>query len=189
MIGVVLAGGASRRFGGQAKGLALIRGRAMALHVADILAQVCARVAIEAPRGAGYDALGLPLLHAPPEHNGKGPLAGIATGLMQAKPGSTVAFAPCDMPQLTGEVYRALIAAAHGHAGAYAVSPAGVEPLVCVLDAAMRPALLKVLASDALPRTHEALDQAGAVALPFDDAHAFSNVNTREDLLRLGLSG
>jgi molybdopterin-guanine dinucleotide biosynthesis protein A len=43
-LGVVLAGGASSRFGGQPKGLQLFRGRAMALCVADVLARVCERV-------------------------------------------------------------------------------------------------------------------------------------------------
>ena len=68
--GVVLAGGASMRFGGTPKGLQLFRARAMALCVADVLSAICARVVIEASPGAGYEALGLPVIHADPAHAG-----------------------------------------------------------------------------------------------------------------------
>jgi molybdopterin-guanine dinucleotide biosynthesis protein A len=97
-LGIVLAGGASARFGGVPKGLQLFRGRAMALCVADVLSQVAERVVIEAPPGAGYEKLGLPLIHAAPAHAGKGPLAGMAAGLGASVDASAVAFAPCDMP-------------------------------------------------------------------------------------------
>jgi molybdopterin-guanine dinucleotide biosynthesis protein A len=182
MIGVVLAGGASSRFGGSAKGLMPLAGRAMALRAADILAQACSDVMIEAPRNIGYEALGLPLLHAPPEHAGKGPLAGLAAGLAA---GARVAFAPCDMPLLTSEIYVALVEACGKAPGAYATTTNGVEPLVAVLDADMREALLKALERDELPRTHAILDAAGARALAFADASPFENVNTPGDLERL----
>lgn len=185
MIGVVLAGGASRRFDGRPKGLIPIAGRAMALRVADILALVCERVVIEAPRDAGYEALGLPLLHAPAAYNGKGPLAGIAAGLGHASEGR-VAFAPCDMPRLTRVIYLDLLRACDGASGAYAVTAAGQEPLVAVLTGAMHAPISDALARDALPRTHVVLDAAGAKPVLFADSTPFANVNTPEDLERLG---
>jgi molybdenum cofactor guanylyltransferase len=178
-IGVVLAGGASARFGGEPKGLQLFRGRAMALCVADVLARVCERVVIEVPRGVGYEALGLPLIHAADEHAGKGPLAGIAAGLALA---DRVAFAPCDMPLIGDDIYRALV---REGGSVYAVSPNGAEPLVAVLERALLPALLRTHAADVLPRAHVALDRAGARAVRFADAARFANVNTPEDLARL----
>jgi molybdopterin-guanine dinucleotide biosynthesis protein A len=185
MIGIVLAGGASSRFGGTPKGLVSFAGRAMALRAADVLLQVCARVAIEAPRDAGYEALGLPLLHAPPEHAVKGPLAGLATGLGDAKAEWRVAFAPCDMPLLTRAVYEELARACEHAPGAYAVSPAGEEPLVAILSGGVRGEILKALARDELPRTHVVLDAAGAKQVAFVDAASFANVNTPDDLKRL----
>ena len=182
MIGVVLAGGASSRFGGSPKGLILLAGRAMALRAADILAQTCSNVMIEAPRNIGYEALGLPLLHAPPEHAGKGPLAGLAAGLAA---GARVAFAPCDMPLLTSEIYLALVEACGEAPGAYAATTNGVEPLVAVLDAGMREALLRALERDDLPRTHAILDAAGACAVAFANVGPFENVNDPGDLIRL----
>lgn len=184
MIGVVLAGGASRRFDGRPKGLISFAGRAMALRVADVLAQVCERVAIEAPRNAGYETLELPLLHSAPEHNGKGPLAGLAAGLAHAG-AQRVAFAPCDMPLLTRNVYVELRKTCDDATGAYAVTSAGQEPLVAVLSGAMRAEIVKALAHDQLPRTHVVLDGAGAKPVFFADAAPFANVNTPADLERL----
>ncbi len=186
MIGVVLAGGASRRFGGHPKGLIPLSGRAMALRAADILSQVCARVAIEAPRNAGYEVLGLPLLHAPPEHAGKGPLAALAAGL-DGEAGTRVAFAPCDMPLLTRGIYDALARACGDGPGAYTSTALGVEPLVAILNTNLRGALLEALKRDDLPRTHAVLDAAGARAVPFEDTRPFTNVNTPEDLERVSL--
>jgi len=185
MIGIVLAGGASRRFGGRAKGLIQLAGRPMALRAADMLAGFCSSVAIEAAPDAGYEILGLPLIQAPPKHAGKGPLAGIAAGLARAKPNELVAFAPCDMPLLTRALYDKLAEACGRTPGAYAASTKGVEPLVAILDAGMRAALLQALEQDDLPRTHAALDAAGARAVTFTDAGPFENVNTPSDLERL----
>jgi len=184
MIGVVLAGGASRRFEGRAKGLWHFRGRAMALCVADILGQFCSRVVIEAVAGAGFETLGLPLAHAPMEHAGKGPLAGLAAGLGVADAGERVAFAACDMPLLTRGVYDTLALA--GDPGAYARTDCGEEPLVSILSVGMRPALFSALEASIVPRTQAVLDAAGAVTVHFADSALFAIVNTPEDLARFG---
>ena len=188
MIGIVLAGGASLRFSGTPKGLQLLNGVPMARRVADMLLGFCSHVAIEAPAKAGYEALGLKLCHAQPDHVGKGPLAGLAAGLATAPTGEQVAFAPCDMPLLTREIYDRLLEACEGASGAYAATSAGVEPLVAVLGANMRDTLLHALRADELPRTHVVLDAAGARAVQFADPRPFENVNTPADLLRLSQS-
>lgn len=184
MIGVVLAGGASARFGGRPKGLVSLAGRAMALRVADVLGKVAGRVMIEAPAGAGYEALELPLVHASVEHAGRGPLAGLAAGLAAADE-DVIAFAPCDMPLLNAGIYRELLSKIGGAAGAYAASTRGVEPIVAVLRPIMLHGLLAALQRDRLPRTHVVLDQVGANAVAFADATAFENVNTPADLERI----
>lgn len=183
MIGVVLAGGASSRFGGRPKGLFLLDGRAMALRVADVLAQVCTSVLIEAPRNAGYESLGLPIIHAPDQHAGRGPLAALAAGLASAPADERVVFAPCDMPLLTPEIYHALADVAPP--GAYAQTSAGVEPLVAVLSANIHASFAKLLTLELLPRTHVALDMAGARAVSFEDLKHFTNVNSPDDLAKL----
>jgi len=185
MIGIVLAGGASRRFDGRAKGLIQLVGRPMALRAADMLAPFCTTVAIEAVPDAGYEALGLPLIHAPAKHAGKGPLAGLAAGLGRAGPNELIAFAPCDMPLLTRTIYDNLAEACGKASGAYAATAKGVEPLVAILNASMREALLQALEQETLPRTHAVLDAAGARAVTCADATPFENVNTPADLERL----
>jgi molybdopterin-guanine dinucleotide biosynthesis protein A len=182
MIGIVLAGGASLRIGGQAKGLLLVAGRPMGLRVADLLAQFCTRVAIEAAPGLGYEALGLPLVCAPPKHAGRGPLAGLAAGLGHAGVDERVAFAPCDMPLLSRDIYDELARACETAPGAYASTALGVEPLVAILNACLRDTLLTALKRDDLPRTHAVLDAAGAVSVFSAESTAFANVNTSEDL-------
>jgi molybdopterin-guanine dinucleotide biosynthesis protein A len=182
IVGVVLAGGASSRFGGRPKGHAAFRGRAMALCVADVLAKLSARVVIEAPPGSGYEALGLPVIHAAVSHAGKGPLAGIAAGLGAAPEGSRVVFAPCDMPLLDEAVFRALMREGGSY---YAVSPRGAEALVAVLERSLLTPLLATLSSDSIPRTDAALMAAGARSVAFADGARFANVNSPDDLARL----
>ncbi len=181
-VGVVLAGGVSARFGGQPKGLQLFRGRAMALRAADTLASVCDRVLIEAPPAVGYDALGLSVIHASAVHAGKGPLAGIVAGLAAAPEGSRVAFAPCDMPLLDADVFRALM---RESGSVYALSPRGPEALVAVLERTLLAPLLSTLDAEKIPRTDAALVAAGARGVAFADAAPFANVNTPDDLVRL----
>jgi molybdopterin-guanine dinucleotide biosynthesis protein A len=186
VIGVVLAGGASTRFGAKPKGLAILNGRAMVLGVADILAAVCDRVLIEAPRDAGYETIGLQLIHAASEHAGKGPLAAMAAGLAHAGKDNRVAFAPCDMPLLTPPVYRAL-ANASG-IGAYARTPLGVEPLVAVLSNDIQAQIQLVLTANPIPRTHVVLDATGVRVVDFTEARLFANVNTPADLAQIEAS-
>jgi molybdopterin-guanine dinucleotide biosynthesis protein A len=187
VIGVVLAGGASTRFGGRPKGLIALNGRAMALRIADMLGTFCDRVVIEAPRDAGYESLGLPLVHAPPEHWGKGPLAGLVAGLEGVPDTARVAFAPCDMPLLDDWTYLMLYHVGEGAPGAYAETGRGFEPLVAMLDASVRPVLLQALAKDELPRTHAVLDAAGAVRVFYENWDTFINVNTPADVAALTL--
>lgn len=155
----------------------------MALHVADMLARVCSHVVIEARAGDGYDALDLPVIEA--GYDGKGPLAGLAAGLAAgfALKDGRVAFAPCDMPLLTADIYTTLLAA--DGVGAYARTASGVEPLVAVLGLAARAALLSVLDGAEMPRTHAVLDAVGVTSVLFEDQRAFTNVNTPADLEHL----
>jgi molybdopterin-guanine dinucleotide biosynthesis protein A len=183
MIGVVLAGGASTRFGGTPKGLALLNGRAMAHRIAGILSTVCNRVLVEAAPGAGYETIGLPLIHAAPEHAGKGPLAAVAAGLAHASGGERVAFAPCDMPLVTSAIYQTLADA--GGIGAYARTALGVEPLVAVLSKDVQTQVQSALLASSIPRTHTVFDAAGVRAVYFADASAFANVNAPADLARI----
>lgn len=186
MIGVVLAGGASARFGGEPKGLKLLRGVPLVLHVARVLQPLCAEVLLEDNGFDGYDGPGLARISARPEYAGKGPLAGLAAGLSVAQHGDMVAFAPCDMPLLTTVTYVLLGAYPNG---CYAVSPRGDEPLVCVLPVTARPHVEAALSLSDVPPVALVMANIGAQAVRFNDAGPFMNVNTPEDLMRLNAGG
>lgn len=96
--GVIFAGGASRRFGGD-KAAELLNGRMMIAQVATRLAW---QVRMLALAGARTDyGLALPCLDDAP-HKDKGPLAGLASAMRWARAeGYThVLTAPCDVPKL-----------------------------------------------------------------------------------------
>ncbi|HEX6350159.1 MAG TPA: molybdenum cofactor guanylyltransferase [Candidatus Dormibacteraeota bacterium] len=98
---LVLAGGASRRMGRPKASLPFGEGTLLE-HVIRQLSPACSEVLVS---GEG----GLSDLHP-----GAGPLAGIEAGLLAARHDLVFAVA-CDMPLLTAETARMVLAAAAGH--------------------------------------------------------------------------
>jgi molybdopterin-guanine dinucleotide biosynthesis protein A len=181
MIGVILAGGQSLRFGGSPKGLQSLAGLPLVGHVHASLSLVCTEVFIECVPGSGYEGWGVPCIHASAEHAGKGPLAGLLAGL-QAANGQSVAFAPCDMPLLAPPLYERLKAEP---GGAHAISPNGPEPLVCVLSGSVMVSIQRALAQPVIPRVVDVFERAGVSGVAFAEDWPFVNVNTPEELARL----
>lgn len=182
MIGVILAGGASTRFGGEPKGLKMLRGLPLVGHVHANLSMVCREVVIECAPDAGYEGWGVECISARPEHAGKGPLAGLLAGFERAAGAETVVFAPCDMPLVAPPLFERL---AREAGGGWAVSPRGDEPLVCALPLSLREVVALALEQSPIPRVVHVLTGAGATGVRFADDWPFANVNTPEDLVRL----
>lgn len=181
MIGVILAGGQSLRFGGVPKGLQTLAGLPLVGHIHASLSLVCSEVFIECAPGSAYEGWGVPCISAAAAHAGKGPLAGLLAGLQVAN-GEMVAFAPCDMPLLAPPMFE-LLKKVPG--GAYAVSPRGAEPLVCVLPASVQPFMQESLGQPIIPRVVEVYERAGVSSVTFEEEWPFVNVNTPEELARL----
>ena len=125
IVGAVLCGGQSRRFGAD-KALADAGGRPLA------------SIVIAALRGAGADPvlaiggtagpeLGLPTVAD--RHPGAGPLAGLATALRWASSGLVVVV-PCDLPLLTADHLRLLIDNASDSHAAVALRHGQPQPSV-----------------------------------------------------------
>ena len=95
LLGAILAGGASRRFGSD-KALAAIEGRPMIEHVAERLAEQC-----EAVVAVGRDWPGLERVEDRPAP-GLGPLGGLAGALAHAEAHGfdAVLTSGCDLPGL-----------------------------------------------------------------------------------------
>jgi len=131
ILGVVLAGGNSRRFGGE-KSLFPLHGRAMAEWALDALTPWTQKQVIITPNGHVADALGIP--GRPDLVPGLGPLGGLQTALSWAKEEGLegVFLLACDLPLVTaglvGEIlggwpagFHAAVPGSHG--------PLGFEPL------------------------------------------------------------
>src|SRR5215207_1605732 len=104
VVGVVIAGGRSLRFGGE-KAVAVFAGKPLLLWAAERLGRVCETVAVNARPGTQAalmaDATGLHVLHDIPG-DPDGPLAGVHAGLRWAQGlgARSLAAIPCDVPLL-----------------------------------------------------------------------------------------
>lgn len=185
VVGVVLAGGRSVRFGGE-KAVALLEGRPLLAWAAERLRSICAEVAVNARPGteseAVANALGLPVLHDA-EGDALGPLAGVKAGLIwaEARGARALAVSPCDAPLLPDDLYVRLRESAAGGA-ALAETRDGRQPLCALWPVTALPAVLVALADGAHPPTWQMLERVGARKVFFESAEQFANVNTRDDL-------
>ena len=116
IVGVVIAGGRSTRFGGE-KAVAGLAGRPLLMWAATRLARSCPDVAINARPGTEAEALaraeGLTVLHDA-SGDPAGPLSGVKAGLewAQARGARGIAVSPCDVPLLPENLFDRLIQAA-----------------------------------------------------------------------------
>lgn len=108
--GLVLAGGAGRRVGGRDKGTLPWHGRPLAQYVCDTLRPQVDELWISCNRSADFYQPLAERLITDIETGYRGPLAGIAAAARQlASP--VMVVAPCDMPQLPGDLSARLCAA------------------------------------------------------------------------------
>jgi molybdopterin-guanine dinucleotide biosynthesis protein A len=185
VVGLVIAGGRSVRFGGE-KAVALLDGRPLLQWAAERLKSVCADVAINVRAGTEAEsvaqALGLPTLYDAPG-DAAGPLAGVKAGLLWAEQhgARALAVSPCDAPLLPDDLYARLVASA-GDGAAMAETAEGRQPLCALWPIAALPIVCEALAGGAHPPTWQLLEGLGAKKVLFERPEAFANVNTREDL-------
>ena len=185
IVGMVLAGGRSVRFGGE-KAAAELAGTALLIWAARRLQRNCSIVAANVRAGTQAEAIaradGLPLLYDVPG-DALGPLAGVKVGLIWARDlGATVlAVSPCDVPLLPDDLYVRLGAAA-GSGPALAETAAGDQPLCALWPVSALPQVTEALQGGAHPPTWRLLQTLGATRVRFADEAAFANVNTRADL-------
>ena len=164
ILGAVLAGGRSSRFGSD-KAAATWNGRSLAEHAAALIGQHVDRVVM-----VGLD--GIPDLPEP----GLGPLGGIAGSLdYAASEGfASVLTVGCDMPRVPGELIVALLR----RAPAYCTD----APVLGHWPAALGAQLLGRLTGE----DHSVRGWARNVgAIPIASPVPLANVNTPEDLMAL----
>lgn len=188
--GVILAGGQGRRMGGIDKGLQPLQGRPMAQWVLERLAPQVGSVLISANRNLErYAEFGCEVL--PDRIAGfAGPLAGLHAALAHATT-PLLATAPCDSPFLPTDLVARLHAVLCADNAQLAVARSGdrVHRAFCLVRRELLPQLEAFLASG---ERKVGLWQASlkVVEADFDDqAAAFSNINSAEELLALQNKG
>ena len=183
--GVVLAGGLGRRMGGTDKGLQELRGQPMVHWVIERLAPQVDELLINANQnGERYAAFGHRVV--PDQIPGfAGPLAGLHAALATATH-PLVATAPCDSPFLPADLISRLFSALTAADADLAVAKTfdQAHPVFCLCRRSVLPHLTEFLESGGrkVDRWYSTLN---IVEVAFDDeAEAFENINTHEELGR-----
>ncbi len=184
IVGLVLAGGRSSRFGRE-KALAELGGRSFIARAVEVLGAGCARVAINA-RAASLAAAfaaehALPCLSDGPG-DPDGPLAGVKAGLAwaQGEGAAFLATTPCDTPFLPRDLV-AVLAGTGGARAAVAQTADGLQPLCALWPVAALAEVTAALSSGEHPAIKQVLTQLNAVEVQFKDAAEFDNLNTPAD--------
>jgi molybdenum cofactor guanylyltransferase len=187
--GLVLAGGRGSRMGGVDKGLQLHRGTALALHALQRLAPQVGRTMLNANRNLEtYRAMGAPVWPDEPADYA-GPLAGFMAGLAHCTTPYLVTV-PCDSPHFPLDLVARLAEAMAAQDAEIAMaatredSALQVQPVFCLMRRSLASSLAEFTASgqrkiDKWTALHRCID------VPFDDAEAFANANTADELKAL----
>jgi molybdopterin-guanine dinucleotide biosynthesis protein A len=194
VIGVILAGGLSRRMGGGDKGLLDLCGRPMLAHVIERLGPQVGRMVINANGDpARFSRLGLPVV-ADTVTGFAGPLAGVLAGMRwsaaNAPAAGWIVTAAGDAPMLPGDLVSRLAGAAAGGANAIALARSGGElhPVIGLWPVALAADLEDQLRSG-VRKVLDWTDRHGTVPVPFPSVHVggrdldpFYNANTPQEL-------
>jgi molybdenum cofactor guanylyltransferase len=179
--GIVLAGGLGRRMGGVDKGLQPLHGRPMVAHVIERLAPQVAEIVINANQNAvAYARFGHRVV---PDAIGgfAGPLAGLHAGMGAARH-DLVLTAPCDSPFLPLDLRSRLLASLGKNEIAVAKTGAQAHPVFSLARRSLSGHLESYLKSGGR-KIDDWYSTLRVVEVGFDDeADAFRNINTREEL-------
>lgn len=182
--GLILAGGRASRFEGGGKEEALLAGKALLDHVIARAAPQVRILAISRAFMRGENR-GLPVVED--SRQGLGPLAGLHAGLSWSaslSPSVThLATFPCDAPLIPADLVERLCAAISKSPGRAAIPRCGgrLHPALALWPVSVREIALRRLSSGDRSLRNFAAD-VGATAVDFENADAFFNVNTLDDL-------
>ena len=187
--GLILAGGRGSRMGGADKGLQNHLGLPLAMHAMLKLAPQVGSVMINANRNLGaYESFGVPVW-PDPQADYAGPLSGFLAGLEHCETPYLVTV-PCDTPNFPTDLVARLAQALHAEDADIAMAAtqdaAGVQvqPVFCLMKASLLESLVRFTQSG-----QRKIDRWTAghrcCTVVFDDASAFFNANTPDELRQL----
>lgn len=182
---LVLAGGQGRRMDGADKGLAPLLGQPLVAHVLRVLAPNVSTILISANRHENeYRRFGRVIADLPERGAAQGPLA----GLLAATPHICtpwLVMAACDMPCLPADYVARLYQGLVRDGGDIAFAHAGArDHPVCLLLRTTVLGSLNAYLDTGQRAVMPWLASVRAVRVVFEDANAFLNVNTAQDLAR-----
>lgn len=184
--GLILAGGQGRRMGSVDKGLENFRGKRLIDHVYERLAPQVGGIIISANQNHdAYKSFGVRVV-SDAIGNFAGPLAGLHAGLSVSRR-PYLASVPCDSPFLPQDLVERLMARLNESGAAIAVAAIGgrPEPVFCLVRRSVLESLTIFLKSGGR-KVYDWYASLPLVEVDFDDqAAAFSNINTREQLANL----
>ncbi|SFJ90130.1 molybdenum cofactor guanylyltransferase MobA [Methylophaga sulfidovorans] len=181
--GVLLAGGQSRRMGGQDKGLLPYQGRSMASHVIDSIVPQVDDFYISANRHIEeYQSFSFPVITDDLD-NFQGPLAGILA-VMEQIDSEYLLTVPCDNPLISPQLRQRLVEAVLATGSDIAIAHDGkrLQPVFALIPRRLKQSLSDFLTSGQR-KTRDWLFQHKVVEVDFSDqANYFININTPDDL-------
>lgn len=180
--GIVLAGGRGQRMGGNDKGLVLLNGRPMVVHVLDALRPQVGAILINANRNLDqYGEFGCKVV---PDVLGGylGPLAGLASG-MQSATTPYVVTVPCDSPLLGEGIVKRMYDSLTEAQAEICVAHDGerTHPVFTLLQRDLLPSLLAFLEAGDRKIDRWFANHKLAVAYFADMPQVFVNVNSPEE--------
>ena len=188
--GVLVAGGQARRLGGAPKGFVRVGGIPIAARSLALFRALFDEVLVVANDPGPWLALGAPVV--PDAIAGKGAPGGLHAALRAARTGWIFAAA-CDMPFLSEGPIRDLAARRDGAPAVLVEWERGLEGLHAFWSRSALPAVERML-QEGNPSLRAIAAEIGARVVPATEWRAvdpqgrcFENVNTPEDVLRLGL--
>ncbi len=188
--GVLVAGGRARRLGGTAKGFLRVQGHPIAERSLALLGALFDQVLVVANDPGPWVALGVPVV--PDAIPDKGAPGGLHAALLAARTGWIFAAA-CDMPFLSGEAIRHLASRREGAPAVVVEGERGPEGLHAFWSRGTLPAVERML-REGNPSLRAIAAAVGARIVPArewraidPDGRSLENVNTPEDLRRLGI--
>jgi molybdopterin-guanine dinucleotide biosynthesis protein A len=183
LLGLVLAGGASRRMG-QDKASLTLHGRPQLDWARELLARHCNEVFVSIRAGQHDDPVRRGQRVIIDTHDGAGPIAGIAAA-QAAHPDHAWLVLACDLPFVDDACIETLVRHRDGRpVVAFASTHDGLpEPLCAIYEPASRDGVLAAIASGRnCPRKF--ILGTGVALLQQPDPAALDNVNTPDELAR-----
>ena len=187
--GLVLAGGRGSRMGGVDKGLQAHLGMPLALHALLRLQPQVGQMMLNANRNLGaYEAMGVPVW---PDAlaDFPGPLAGFLAGLERCETPYLVTV-PCDTPGFPTDLVQRLATALVAEDAEIAMAATledgqlQVQPVFCLMAATLMESLV-AFSQGGQRKIDRWTSQHRCATVLFDDAGAFFNANTLDELQRL----